>query len=381
MTQNGFWRQWLHRRMPVLGLLSAIAVVATTVPASADSPTPSASISRTEARPSAADGHAGKGAQAQSLTFGIRPFRPEGADPRGSFLFRAAPGQTLHDEVSIFNYAGVPLSFQVYATDAITSAGGGFGLLEHAQKPKDAGTWVSLLTPKTGGIRVPAGVRVDIPFTVVVPDSATPGDHVGGIVVSLPGTQLDGKGNAVRVDSRVSALMSVRIAGEVRPGLAVTTLTGSFATAVAPLAQGKARIHFIIHNQGNISQGATYDVTLHSPLGFDKVLPQGKISGILPGDAVDVSLPSIDLWPAVRYTATVNVRGAPAVGDPVAPPVTARVSFWAWPLPQLLLLIGLVAVWILLRWLKRRRSRKAAVAAARALAPATVVPADAVVSG
>jgi hypothetical protein len=140
----------------------------------------------------------------------------------------------------------------------------------------------------------------------------------------------------------------------------VTDLRASYHDTWKPWARGDGRVHFVVHNQGNIQQGATYDVILHGQFGQSVTLSQGKIQSILPGDSVDVTLPNIALWPAIKYTASVKVHGVPAVGDPVAAPVTVSAGFWAWPWPQLLVLLAL-ALWIWLRvWWRRRRKAKAA---------------------
>jgi hypothetical protein len=82
-------------------------------------------------------------------------------------------------------------------------------------------------------------------------------------------------------------------------------------------------------------------------------------------------VPAVALWPAIRYTASVSVHGIPAVGDPVAAPVSVGVGFWAMPWPQLLALIALAAlIWLRIRWRGWRQRKAAAVTPPPSPAPA-----------
>ncbi len=51
-----------------------------------------------------------------------------------------------------------------------------------SRKPVDLGSWIHFAQPL---VTIPAGKSVAVPFTVAIPATATPGDHAGGVVVSL----------------------------------------------------------------------------------------------------------------------------------------------------------------------------------------------------
>ena len=59
-------------------------------------------------------------------------------------------------------------------------------LLAGDEPPRDIGAWTTTEVPS---VTVPAGGQVTVPFTIVVPEDASAGDHVGGIVTSLTVTE------------------------------------------------------------------------------------------------------------------------------------------------------------------------------------------------
>ena len=83
--------------------------------------------------------------------------------------------------------------------DVYNNASGDFSLLTGAQKPKDAGLWVTVAQQN---ITVPPQTSVQLPISITVPRDAKPGDHAGAALVSslTPGT--DAKGHQVELDRR-----------------------------------------------------------------------------------------------------------------------------------------------------------------------------------
>jgi hypothetical protein len=123
------------------------------------------------------------------VTFGIAPASATGPNGRSYLSYGVTPGAVLRDYVALLNYSPVPLSLQVYVTNASETPNGGFGLLPAGHSVTGVGAWVSL-PPVDSTVRVNAKTssgpgRLVVPLTVAVPDNATPGDHVGGVVVSL----------------------------------------------------------------------------------------------------------------------------------------------------------------------------------------------------
>src|SRR5262249_44718724 len=110
---------------------------------------------------------------------------PASADPsasRSTLTYTLAPGATVKDAVTVWNYSpNTQLNFRVYPTDAFNNSAGDFSLLTGAQKPKDAGSWVSVAQEN---ITVRPLTSVVLPISITVPRDAKPGDHVGAVLVS-----------------------------------------------------------------------------------------------------------------------------------------------------------------------------------------------------
>lgn len=310
----------------VLGVLSAAPALAASTP----SPSPSSA----------------------PITFGIRP-AGEGGDPRSGFLFRLEPGAEVSDAVSVFNYSESPLTLKLYAADAVTNSSGDVTLL-----PRDAtsaiASWIGFSGPEASAMVVPARTRVDVPFTIDVPDDASPGDHIAGIGVVLPATTTDGNGNVVAVDSTVAVPLSIRVGGVPQARVEIRELAASYAGDWRPWATGTVRATYRVANTGNISQSLTQSLALAGIVGDPRVVDGAPVAALLPGDVVDVVVEVPDVWPLLRYDATATVVPAAAPGDPVADVVSASVSVWALPWPQLAVIALLVLLALLLRWWRGR---------------------------
>lgn len=156
------------------------------------------------------------------VTFGIEPASATKPDGRPDFTFGATPGATLLDHVAVVNYSTVPLALQVYATDALTTTNGSFGLPPVTAAPKTVGTWITL-PARVVTVHVPAKSSkapgfVIVPFRLAIPLAATPGDNAGGIVASLQTKGRNSTGQDVILNQRLGTRVFVRIAGALTRG-------------------------------------------------------------------------------------------------------------------------------------------------------------------
>ncbi|WP_433125306.1 WxL protein peptidoglycan domain-containing protein [Micromonospora sp. CA-240977] len=303
-----------------------------------------------------------------AVTWGVAPSSAKGPNGRPAFTYKLDPGATLTDYVAVTNHSARPLTLNLYASDAVTTAQGGFDLLAGGQKSTDAGAWVRF----TGAtVTIPSTSRLDIPFTLTVPSNATPGDHAGGIVASLAATTADTQGNQVAVDHRVGARIYLRVTGELRPALTVEDLRVRHTGSLNPLAGGTLTATFTVRNTGNVRLTGQPTLAASGPFGLGRRSTDGEaLTEILPGGELTTTVRMTGVPPLFRLTASAAVTPA-AVGDqaldPQPPSGTARTAVWAVPWPQtgLLVLLALVG-WALIA-ARRRQTREIAraVAAAR----------------
>jgi hypothetical protein len=296
------------------------------------------------------------------VTFGVEPASARGADGRPNFSFGVTPGAIVYDHVAVLNYSSIPLSLQLYATDAIETSGGGFGLLPASTRPTGVGSWISL-PARFATVRVPAESaeapgQVVVPLVVRVPDKATPGDHAAGVVVSLQTVGTNTSGQKVILLQRVGTRVLIQVAGTLAPKLAVTDLHASYGGSLDPVGRGQVTISYLLRNTGNADLAVNQSVAMSGLLGAKRVA-LAKVLFLLPGASLPESVVIPGVWPQFLLRATVSARPmAPAGISNTAgmQPLTTSTSLWAIPWP-LLVVIALVVLAGLLAHRARSRAR------------------------
>jgi hypothetical protein len=297
-------------------------------------------------------------ANAGALTWSVAPAGPEGPNGRPSLTYKLDPGATLTDHVAVTNHSKRPLNLRLYASDAFTTADGGFDLKAGNARPVDVGSWVKTAQ---ADLAVPATSRVVVPVTIAVPGNATPGDHVGGIVASLAATTTGADGNQVSVDHRVGTRIYLRVTGVLRPELRITDVKFITATSWNPLRLPVLTTEFTVRNTGNVRLSGQSEAETHSLFGLaERLSARAALPEILPGGTIRTRAVTEDVMPLLRVWTSVTVQPTSAENSE-AQRAVHRSAMWLVPWPQLLTLALAAATftaWILSR--RRRRHRTAA---------------------
>src|SRR5690606_13408426 len=109
-----------------------------------------------------------------------------------------------------------PLALDVYAADGYTTTAGRLDALTRDTASSAVGTW---LEPGVGRLRLAPGESETVPFTIRVPDDATPGDHAGAVLTSRTVTAQD---SGLDYEARSGIRVHLRVAGDLAPRLTVT---------------------------------------------------------------------------------------------------------------------------------------------------------------
>ncbi|MFF3669770.1 WxL protein peptidoglycan domain-containing protein [Microtetraspora malaysiensis] len=274
---------------------------------------------------------------------------------RANYRYTLDPGGRLDDGLVVVNHGTTPLHLAVYAADGFTTEQGRLDLAAKDAKPTGVGAWVHT---DRSDVTVPPGKSVEVPFTVALPDSAAPGEYMGGLVTSLT---RDGDAGGSDGNRRLGIRIRLRVGGELKPSLSVEDLRVRYSGTPNPLGKGDATITYTIHNTGNAILTARQTVSLSGLF--------GRLSGeaghiddspeLLPGDTWKVSVPIHGVVPALRLTGTVTLMPllTDAAGS-VAPLANVESTAHAWTIPWAVLLVLIVLCGLVVAALAPRRRRR-----------------------
>jgi len=124
---------------------------------------------------------------ASGLTFSLQTVSANPAEkPTPYFIFEEVTGNRVEGQVQVKNTSFETGTVRLYAVDGATGQTGGI-VYEMGSVPKtQVGSWITLAVEE---LTLQSGESQIVPFTVVVPDAARAGQHVGAIVAEPMITQ------------------------------------------------------------------------------------------------------------------------------------------------------------------------------------------------
>ncbi|MBC7592331.1 MAG: hypothetical protein H7288_00025 [Kineosporiaceae bacterium] len=261
------------------------------------------------------------GATAAPITWSVKP-SDDSHGPRTAFNYATDPGSQINDTVIVVNSGTVASDFAVYAADAINDREtGNLTLVPRASKSIDLGAWVKT---NTASVHLEPGTQAAIPFTMLVPSDASPGDHSAGIVASST-TPAQSKGQTVLVDQRVGVRISLRVSGPVVPRLAAAGFVTGFTPSLNPFAPGTIDVDYSVANRGNIRLDVGQKVDVVGPFGIHLgLVSPPTIHDLLPGQSAHIitrmsGVGALVLaWSTVKLTPSPNGVVPPKSTDPQA---------------------------------------------------------------
>jgi hypothetical protein len=260
------------------------------------------------------------------------------------------PGKTYADSVTVANYTGASLDFNLYGSDAFNTPGGGLSLRRRTDPQVDIGKWIVL---PTAMLVVPAHGQSVVPFTINPPAAATPGDHVGGIVAEeTQGTTSNQGSVPVTVIQAVAVRVYGRVKGPLKPQLSVrkTSMTLTRPTSSQFGGPVSARVRFTLTNSGNEVLSPETRVALTTPFGT-AAHRSIEVGQLLPGNTLTYSLAFANLTALGHLQAEVTATAlhAKATGS-------AKAWVLPWGLFGIVIVVLLVLLFLALRHRKRRRA-------------------------
>lgn len=151
------------------------------------------------------------GAQAAGgPSFGLRPVRydPDRPATQSYFIYDVSPGQSFQDEVQVTNSGSASGTVRLYPVDATTGQTSGPVYLSAADVRKGVGAWIEL--DQTELTLAPGESRA-VAFKIRVPQSARPGQHLGGLVAEDTVLKEGQSGGALQVKLQQRMVTAVQI--------------------------------------------------------------------------------------------------------------------------------------------------------------------------
>jgi len=286
----------------------------------------------------------------------VRTDSNEFGSDRTNYGYTIDPGGSITDGIVVANHGQEPVELKIYAADGFTSEDGALSLLVDGEKSTAIGAWI---TPDQQTVTLAAGETAGIPFTVSIPDNATPGDYAGGIVTSLT---VPDAATGVNVDRRLGIRVNLRVGGELAPALAVEDLSVSWNGGLNPFTGGDATVTYTLHNTGNAAISADPATTVGGVFGLlaSDAAAVDTIPELLPGESLTqtVVVPNVPPLFALLASTTVTPLVTDAAGSrsPIAEVSATGVGIAVpW---MLLIILALVAAAVVLL-VRRRGQRKA----------------------
>ncbi|MEV6302178.1 DUF916 domain-containing protein [Actinoplanes sp. NPDC051861] len=272
------------------------------------------------------------------VTWTVQPAGEAGPDGRRWIEHTLDPGQVITEHLAVRNLSDSAVTFALKAADGYLTDKGRFNMLPSDQKSVDGGTWIAVQE----SVSVPPQTAKVVPFTITVPEKATPGDHPAGIAATVLGRQ-----GTVQVESRVGFRVLLRASGTLQPALTVTDLRARFERSWNPLHPGTVQVAWTAANTGNVRLEPRARIESADLLGSTA---EATVGELLPGGTRAVSARVDGVWGLGRVRTTVSFSPADNMPE-------VSVTTWVVPWPQLLLAAALVALLLAWRAVRRRRKR------------------------
>ena len=293
-----------------------------------------------------------------SFGIAVAPVDAQGhTDGRSRFSYKVAPGKVVNDQVRVTNVGTAPLKVSVYAADAYNNEKGDFALRPSGEKATGAASWTTFEGKDRYELTLAGGASKVVPFRVVVPADATPGDHVAGVIASAKTS------GQVTVDQRIADRLYVRVSGALQPILTVSNMSAAYHGGWNPL-EGSVLVSATLNNTGNVALGGAITVsgTTWFGLGVGRLVREDAAE-VLPGNTAPASIELTGV-PAVGYLISSLLLQSSITGDAPDPgplPVIHRDAFTL-ALPWLVVALIVVGVGfiLLLRWRRTVNEQRAA---------------------
>lgn len=283
------------------------------------------------------------------ITWSMSPLTDQSPTSKQWLELSLEPGQTSAQQLQIKNHSEQPATFGLQAADGYFTETGRFNMLDSEEASSAAGTWIEIQDEVT----VAPKSSETVSFTVTVPHNATPGDHAAGVASVISSVGQSAEGASVGLESRIGFRVMTRVEGQLAPALELAEIDAKYSQSWNPFAPGQIAVDFQLSNGGNVQLDPHTSLTTV----MQGQTPALQSSSLLPGDSARVVATLERAWPIVLSPLSLQVSGSDASGQQQVL-LSERVWVWTLPLPQLLILCGVLLCVLGLRHRKSKQNRR-----------------------
>lgn len=168
-------------------------------------------------------------------------------DQKVKFHYAAKAGDTIEDTLHVkrkWIYGQEPtIEVEYHTVDAQMSQNGFISMSSELTTQEHVGAWTTLSQSSST-----LAQEESIPFTIQIPENATPGQYIGGFVLVEKDNETEtpeNNGNFTKVRLRYATSVSIDVEGEINPEFAIENFN--------PHIQNKElHINFDFNNKGNV---------------------------------------------------------------------------------------------------------------------------------
>lgn len=253
---------------------------------------------------------------------------------------RVEPGKTFSSALIVSNVSRQAQTFYLIKRDITGVDAQGHPTFDDTQSSHDyqMSSWISLSADQ---ITIPGGQSKQVPFSVNVPQTASPGGHFAIIFVSLQPVKPDTNGSSIGY--QVGSILSLQIAGDVHETLQIR----EFRTDRSIYSTPEVKLITKVENSGNTLLKPYGPVEITDMFGrkVATLTMNETAAGIFPGSIREFNLTwhggKLSLG---RYQVVMGLSYG-TVGSQTA---TATTSFWVLPLKIILPVIAVILLFILI---------------------------------
>jgi hypothetical protein len=195
---------------------------------------------------------------------GGEPAFPRDENPRSEsiFIHTLGPGSIISEGVRVINNTDETKNIRIYSVDSEIASGGKFACSQFSAQKTSVGSWIAI---EDAIVSLESKTNTVVPFQITVPESASPGEHNGCIVIEELETSESQK-TGINLRFRTGIRVAITVPGEIKQEVVFLGLSIDKKKIPASY-KSSLLVKPRLMNVGNVSVDTRVVVAVKSPFG------------------------------------------------------------------------------------------------------------------